>query len=117
MKIVVVGMLDTKGCEVGYLRDSIASLGHTPLVADPGILGQPAIAADITRQEIALAGGESLESLLEREDKAHAQDTMLKPTRLSLRLCGTSCPLKCGWWKWMPISTTPSLPRWRWRPS
>ena len=45
MKIEVVGTLDTTCGEVGYLRDSIASFGHTPLVADPGILGQPARAA------------------------------------------------------------------------
>jgi uncharacterized protein (UPF0261 family) len=78
MKFLVIGTLDTKGGEVAYLRDAIAALGHTPLVADPGILGQPAIPADITRQEIALAGGESLESLLERKDKAHAQAVMIQ---------------------------------------
>jgi uncharacterized protein (UPF0261 family) len=78
MNIVVVGTLDTKGSEVGFLRDTIESLGHSALVVDPGILGQPAISTYITRQQVALAGGESLESLLERKDKAHAQSTMIR---------------------------------------
>ena len=32
MKIVVVGTSDTKGGEVGYLRHSIVSLGHTLII-------------------------------------------------------------------------------------
>lgn len=78
MKIVVVGTLDTKGSEVGFLRDTIAKTGHTPLVVDTGILGQPAIAADISREQVAEAGGEPLQSLIERKDKAHAQAVMIR---------------------------------------
>ncbi len=78
MKIVVIGTLDTKGSEVGFLRDTIAGIGHTPLVVDTGILGRPAIPADITREQIAEAGGEPLQSLIERKDKAHAQAVMIR---------------------------------------
>jgi uncharacterized protein (UPF0261 family) len=77
MKIVVIGTLDTKGVEVGFVRDELVGLGHSPVVIDPGVLGQPAIPADITRQEIALAGGQKLADLVTRGDKAHAQKVMI----------------------------------------
>ncbi|MGE5602231.1 MAG: Tm-1-like ATP-binding domain-containing protein [Nitrososphaerales archaeon] len=77
MKIAVIGTLDTKGDETGFLADTLARLGHEPVVIDPGILGTPALKADVTRQEIAQAGGESLESLIARKDKAHAQSVMI----------------------------------------
>jgi uncharacterized protein (UPF0261 family) len=77
MNIAVIGTLDTKGSEVGFVRDTINKLGHTALVFDPGILGQPGFQADITRQEIALAGGESLDALIARKDKAHAQEVII----------------------------------------
>ena len=78
MNIAVIGTLDTKGNEVGFIRDVIRQLGQQPIIIDPGVVGQPAIPADITRQAIAEAGGESLEGLLARKDKAHAQAVMLQ---------------------------------------
>jgi len=77
MNIAVIGTLDTKGSEVGFIRETIVKLGHTPTVIDPGLLGQPTLQADVTRQEIAQAGGESLDSLIARKDKAHAQSVMI----------------------------------------
>ncbi len=77
MKIAVIGTLDTKGTEVGFVRDQIAALGQTPVVIDSGSLGQPAIAADIARETIARAGGEELAALVARRDKAHAQEIMI----------------------------------------
>ena len=78
MNIAIIGTLDTKGSEVGFIRETIVKLGHTPVVIDPGILGQPTIQADVTRQAIAEAGGESLDSLIARKDKAHAQSVMIQ---------------------------------------
>ncbi len=77
MKIVAIGTLDTKGAEVGFIRDRIAALGATPLILDTGILGEPSIPADIGRKEIALAGGEDLPDLVARHDKAHTQAVMI----------------------------------------
>lgn len=77
MKIAVIGTLDTKGSEVAFVRDRIAALGQTPILIDPGILGEPGIPANITRTEIARAGGEDLAALIARRDKAHAQSTMI----------------------------------------
>ena len=78
MNIVVIATLDTKGEEAGFIRDKIKNLGHTPIVLDPGSTGMPTIPADVSREEIALAGGGSLEEALSKQDKAYAQQRMIK---------------------------------------
>lgn len=77
MQIVIIGTLDTKGVEVGFIRDEILRLGHSPLVVDPGILGQPAIPADISREEIAEMGGSELPVLIASGDKQLCQQVMI----------------------------------------
>lgn len=77
MQIVIIGTLDTKGVEVGFIRDEILRLGHSPLVVDPGILGRPAIPADISREEIAEMGGSELPVLIASGDKQLCQQVMI----------------------------------------
>jgi uncharacterized protein (UPF0261 family) len=77
MNIVIIGTLDTKGPEVGFLRDEVAKRGGRPLVIDPGILGEAAIPADVTRQEVAQAGGHELTDLIATGDKHHCQRAMI----------------------------------------
>jgi uncharacterized protein (UPF0261 family) len=78
MKIVVIGTLDTKGPETGFVRDQIAKQGHTPFVIDPGILGKPTIPADVTRQQVAQAGGQKLDDLIAAGDKHQCQRAMIE---------------------------------------
>lgn len=78
MNIVVIATLDTKGEEAGFIRDKIKNMGHTPIVVDPGSTGTPMIPSDISREEIALAGGSSLEEALSKKDKAYAQQCMIQ---------------------------------------
>jgi uncharacterized protein (UPF0261 family) len=60
-RIAIIGTLDTKGPEIGYVRDRLRGLGFEPIVIDSGILGAPVeIEPDITREEVALAGGHTL---------------------------------------------------------
>lgn len=78
MNIVVVGTLDTKGPEAGFVCDEVRKRGHTPLLIDPGVLGEPAIAADITRQEVAQAAGHELADLVATGDKQRCQRAMIE---------------------------------------
>ena len=55
--IVVLGALDTKGEEVRFLTRQIEEREHKVLVVDTGVLGQPAFSPDVTRDEVASAGG------------------------------------------------------------
>ena len=77
MKIVIIGTLDTKGPETGFVRDEVNKRGHTPVVIDPGILGEPAIPAGITREEVARAGEHELADLIARGDRQECQRAMI----------------------------------------
>jgi uncharacterized protein (UPF0261 family) len=74
--IVVIGALDTKGEEIAFVRDRIAARGHRTLVVDTGVLGTPTFAADVTRAEVARAGGRELEALVEQNDRGAAVTVM-----------------------------------------
>jgi len=62
--IVVLATLDTKGREAQYLREQIGKLGDKALIVDTGVVGTPAAKADVTREEVAKAGGTPLPKLL-----------------------------------------------------
>ena len=79
--IAIIGTLDTKGPEVAFLRDFVQARGHRPCVIDPGVLGTPAIPADITRQQVAQAGGADLADLIAAGDKGRAIQAMIDGTR------------------------------------
>ncbi len=79
--IAIIGTLDTKGAEVAFLRDFVQGKGHRPCVIDPGVLEAPAIPADITRQQVAQAGGADLADLIAAGDKGRAMQTMIDGTR------------------------------------
>ena len=70
--IVVLGALDTKGEEVRFLTGQIEERGHKVLVVDTGVLGQPAFAPHITRDEVSTAGGASLPALVSEADRGRA---------------------------------------------
>ena len=76
--VVIVGTLDTKGEEVGYLRELIRQAGCSTVVVDVGVLPSPTIAADVTREEVASAGGSTLKQLLQRQDRRVAVETMTR---------------------------------------
>jgi uncharacterized protein (UPF0261 family) len=74
--IIILATLDTKGIETQYVREQIEKLGEKALVVDVGVVGHPATKADITRQEVAQAGGTPLNTLLEKPDREVAAPIM-----------------------------------------
>jgi uncharacterized protein (UPF0261 family) len=98
-QIVIVGTLDTKGAEIAYVRDRVRALGGEPTVVDSGILGRPAgCRADVTREQVAAAGGSSLEAVRAAGSRGRAVELMREGVRavgLSLfaegRLQGILC--------------------------
>lgn len=79
--IALLVTLDTKGQEAGYLKEQIEMRGHRALLMDIGVVGEPEIEADISRQEIAIAGGRSLESLLVHPTREEAGKVMVDGSR------------------------------------
>jgi uncharacterized protein (UPF0261 family) len=74
--VVLVGTLDTKGVEYGFLRDRLREAGVDVLVVDAGVLGEPAIEADVPREEVARAGGADHAELVRAADRGAAVDAM-----------------------------------------
>ena len=79
--IAVIGALDTKGAELAFLKDQIIARGHTPLVVDVGVMGQPAFAADVPRTEVAAIGGCDLARLAADGDRGRAVTAMADAAR------------------------------------
>jgi len=76
--VVIVGALDTKGEEFAYTKGIIEKLGVKTLLVDFGVMGKPAIAPDVTREEVAKAGGGDLNYLASGSHKDEAMKTMAK---------------------------------------
>jgi len=50
--VAVLATLDTKGREVEWLCEQIVVHGCKPLIMDVGVMGRPALRADVTREEV-----------------------------------------------------------------
>ena len=74
--IAVLATLDTKGQEAEFLREQLRALGSRALVVDIGVLGRPAATADVTRAQVARAGGTSLSALQRTGTREAAQPVM-----------------------------------------
>lgn len=74
--IAVIGSLDTKGNDYAFIRNEIEKRGHRALIIDTGILGEPLLEPHISSDEVAQAGGSSLEELRVIADKGKAMEVM-----------------------------------------
>jgi uncharacterized protein (UPF0261 family) len=86
--VLLIGTLDTKGREIAYVRDRIRALGVDTLVLDSGVLGEPLdIVPDITRAEVAIAAGSTIDELRNAGTRGLAVERMKEGVReTTLRL-------------------------------
>jgi len=77
VSIAVLATLDTKGDEVQFLREQIESRGGRAVLIDLGVVGSPMIPADVSREEVAQAGGTPLSVLLENPTRQTAAPVMI----------------------------------------
>ena len=70
------GTLDTKGEEYAFLREQVRAHGADALLVDVGVLGEPSVAPDVTREEVAAAAGFDLEALAAEGDRGAAVAAM-----------------------------------------
>ena len=61
--IVIVSSLDTKGQEVKFLKTLIEQRGHKTLLLDMSMRCEPQIPADVSCEEVAKAGGTSIQEI------------------------------------------------------
>ena len=76
--VVLVGTLDTKGAEYGYVRDHLRAAGCEVILVDAGVLGEPLITPDISRAEVARAAGTTIDALVAQADRGAAIETMAR---------------------------------------
>jgi len=74
--IAVLATLDTKGQEAAFLREQLEALGSGALLVDIGVLNTPAVRADLTRAQVARAGGSSIAALQGAGSRDAAQPVM-----------------------------------------
>ena len=74
--VALLGALDTKGAEYGFVKECIEARGHRTLLIDVGVLQPPRIEPEVTRQEVARAAGVELEELLRKKDRGEAVAAM-----------------------------------------
>ncbi len=75
--IAVLATLDTKGAEAQYLRECIESLGSKTLLVDIGVVGAVGAKADVTREQVASAGGTPLADILRNPTRSAAVPVMV----------------------------------------
>ena len=98
-RIALIATLDTKGAEIDYVADRVRALGGIPLVVDSGILGEPTGRhADVSRDEVARAGGRDITELQTIGSRGAAVEGMCDGVRAVLldlwaqrRLDGALC--------------------------
>jgi uncharacterized protein (UPF0261 family) len=83
--ILVIGTFDTKGAEVGFLKNEIERRGHRTAVMDIGTRGKHGLPADIPREEVVRASGMSLQAALDAGDRQQAVNIMIKGARRKAR--------------------------------
>lgn len=83
--IAVLGTLDTKGEEHAFVAEKIREQGHQALLVDVGTGGPPGIKPDISREEVAAAGGVDLVALVGRKDRGECVVAMSESAPVLLK--------------------------------
>jgi len=79
--VAVLATLDTKGQEAGFVREQVEALGGAALLIDIGVVGAPGARPDVTREQVAEAGGTPLAELLRRPTRQAASPVMIAGAR------------------------------------
>jgi uncharacterized protein (UPF0261 family) len=76
--VLLIATFDTKAEEALYLQNKMESLGCRVLLMDTGILEESATSTDITRHQVAKAGGSTTREMIASGDKGKCISTMQK---------------------------------------
>ncbi|HEY7604259.1 MAG TPA: Tm-1-like ATP-binding domain-containing protein [Gaiellaceae bacterium] len=75
--VVLLGTLDTKGAEYGYLHDRLREQGVDVLLVDAGVF-EPQLDPDVGHEEVAAAAGADLAALRDAGDRGAAVEAMCR---------------------------------------
>jgi uncharacterized protein (UPF0261 family) len=74
--VALLGAFDTKGAEYGFVKDIIEQRGHKTFLIDVGVLGEPKLDSDVSREQTAKAGGVDIGELISKKDRGEAVAAM-----------------------------------------
>ncbi|HKJ00707.1 MAG TPA: Tm-1-like ATP-binding domain-containing protein [bacterium] len=84
--ILVVGTYDTKSDELGYITACIEEAGGTVLRMDVSVLGEPPVAVELTKHDVAAAAGVTINEVMAAGDENAAMTLMASgASRLALQ--------------------------------
>lgn len=87
--ILIVGTYDTKSDELAYIAQVIQGQGGVTLTMDVSVLGEPGVAVDWTKHDVAQAAGSSIEQAIAARDENFAMQVMARgAAALARRLQG-----------------------------
>ena len=72
MPVLLIGTLDTKGDEIGFVRDRLQEAGLSTIILDVGSLNPPKIVPDRTRESVFLAAKTTLAAITRAGDRGLA---------------------------------------------
>src|SRR6187401_3249295 len=82
--IALLGTMDTKGDEHGFVAEQIERRGHQTLVIDVGTDGTPKLKPGITRERVAEMAGIDLAAIIARHDRGEAVAAMSRAAPIVL---------------------------------
>ena len=74
--ILIAGTYDTKNDELEYMAARILALGGTVMTMDISVLGDPEKPTDISKHEVAKAGGSTIQALIDQGEESVAMQAM-----------------------------------------
>lgn len=88
-RILIVGTVDTKSEEIGFLAEQVRAAGGEPRIMDVGVLARGHIRPDLSNTEVAAAAGVTLQQVIDSGDENSAMALMaLGAGRLALQWHG-----------------------------
>jgi uncharacterized protein (UPF0261 family) len=78
MNIFLPGTFDTKGIEFAFLKSLLEKQGIHCICADAGVLTPPTLAPDISREDVFLAAGTTIQNVLLEKDRGKAVEAAAK---------------------------------------
>jgi len=84
-RIAILGSFDTKGEELGFLRQRVLDAGGEPVCIDTSLGGEPTFVPDVTAREVAAAGGVDIQDIRTTRDTAAATRWMISAASIVVR--------------------------------
>lgn len=74
--ILIVGTVDTKSDEIGFMHEQVLAAGGQSLIMDVGVLAKGRVVPDIANTEVAMAAGVTLQQVMDSGDENSAMALM-----------------------------------------